>query len=66
MRSNHLTRTALLGGFAISLLTVTPGCGSGKPSDGTQFDVTIPQADAQKQNDAYKDYAKQTKKRPKP
>ena len=43
-------------------MIVSMGCGSGAAPDGSQINVAIPPEVAKQQNNAYKDYAKQTKK----
>ena len=50
---------ALVCGYAA---TVPIGCGPSATPDGGQINVTIPPDVAKKQNEAYKDYAKGSKK----
>lgn len=50
---------ALIAGL---IMPWTVGCGASKVPDGGQIDVTIPKDVAEKQNDAFKNYAKQSRR----
>lgn len=65
MRPN-LARRVPVALLILGIAGVVPtGCG-GTPPDGTQLDPTIPKDVAEKQNNAYKDYAKQSKRKGQP
>ena len=54
-----LTRRSLVGMILFGFCGSLAGCGSATPPDGTQINTTIPKAEAEKQNKAYEQYAKE-------